>query len=130
MMNLTLARTTFRHRPFVCHANDNWCEDGNVAALLGLADEAASDVLRAVDETHAASDPGWRFPMWHTGGGDARQNACISSVRLLSLRSMMPGLSTDCTNDDAAEHTPPDTALDAAAAQQARADLGVSGVAF
>ena len=36
MMNLSLARTTFRHRPFVCHANDNWCEDGNVAALLGL----------------------------------------------------------------------------------------------
>ena len=52
-------------------------------------------------------------------------HAIASLALLLTL-----GLSADGTNDDAAEHTPPDNALDAAAAQQARADLGVSGVAF
>ena len=84
MMNLSLARTTFRDRPFVCHANSDWCEDGNVAALLGLTDEAASDVLSAVSPSLAASDPGWRFPMWHTGGGDVRQKR-TPSARLRPL---------------------------------------------
>ena len=53
----------------------------------------------------------------------------ISAIAFLAFLLTL-GLSADGTNDDATEYTPPDTALDAAAAQQARADLGVSGVAF
>ena len=71
----------------------------------------------------AVSDVAYRW--WRCQTKTDSICAIASLARLLTL-----GLSADGTNDDAAEHTPPDTALDAAAAQQARADLGVSGVAF
>jgi hypothetical protein len=66
------AKRTFTHRPFVCHANEYWCEDGNVAALLGLASEAAADVMSAVSRPMMLQSavPGWRFPSWRAGGGD------------------------------------------------------------
>ena len=70
----------------------------------------------------AVSDVAYR---WWRCQTKTDSSAIASLALLLTL-----GLSADGTNDDAAEHTPPDTALDAAAAQQARADLGVSGVAF
>ena len=67
LMNMSLARTTFAQRMFVCDANAFWCEDGNVASLLGLAEEAGRDVLAAVSPYLSQTSPGWRFPIWHGG---------------------------------------------------------------
>ena len=92
VMNLTTAKRTFARRPFVCHANSIWCEDGNVAALLGLADEAAADVLRAVSSSliHQADHlPGWRFPSWRAGGGDTAPSMMPQSILRQTLHSML-----------------------------------------
>ena len=86
LMNLTLARATFAHRPFPCHANSFWCEDGNVAALLGLTNEAAYDVLAAC---MVPTDPGWRFPIWHGGGGDTVPTMMPQSILRQTLHSMV-----------------------------------------
>ena len=91
LMNMTRAKRTFAQRPFPCHANTNWCEDGNVAALLGLADEAATDVMSAVSSSllHQATVPGWRFPSWRSGGGDTVPCMMPQSILRQTLHNML-----------------------------------------
>ena len=89
LMNMSIARTTFAHRPFPCGANAFWCEDGNVAALLGLADEAGADVLAATSKALSATQPGWTFPIWHSGGGDTTPTMMPQSIMRQTLHSML-----------------------------------------
>jgi hypothetical protein len=89
LMNMTVAKTTFENRPFPCHYNGFWCEDGNVAALLGLAEEAGRDVLGAVTPSLSQSSPGWRFPAWHAGGGDTTPSMMPQAILRQTLHSML-----------------------------------------
>lgn len=92
LMNATLASTTYNNRPFPCGVNrhgyllDAWCEDGNVAAMLGLADQAAAQVLAAL--TYPSTE-GWRFPGWHSGGGDNTPTMMPQSVLRQTMHSML-----------------------------------------
>merc|ERR1712185_822923 len=86
---MSLARITFAHRMFVCNANQFWCEDGNVAAALGLAENAGADVLAAVSKSLSKTSPGWRFPIWHAGGGDTTPSMMPQSILRQTLHSML-----------------------------------------
>ena len=85
-MSLDTARATYAHRPFPRGFNDNWCEDGNVAALLGFHVDAAADVLGATTVPNAV---GWRFPTWHAGGGDTVPTMMPQSIMRQTLHSML-----------------------------------------
>lgn len=89
LMDLEVARATYAHRMFPCTANEYWCEDGNVAALLGLADEARNAVLAAVSSALLKTSPGWRFPLWHAGGGDTTPSMMPQSILRQTLHSML-----------------------------------------
>jgi hypothetical protein len=89
VMDIGVARTTFKERMFVCDANQYWCEDSNVAALLGLGDEAGADVLKAVSVYLSKTSPGWRFPIWHAGGGDTTPSLMPQSILRQSLHAMI-----------------------------------------
>ena len=89
LMNMSVARATFAHRMFPCDANLWWCEDGNLAALLGLAEQARHDVLAAVSTQLVKTSPGWRFPLWHSGGGDTTPSMMPQNILRQTLHSML-----------------------------------------
>lgn len=89
LMDLGVARATYTHRMFPCTANTDWCEDGNVAALLGLAEQAGESVVAAVSSALLRTSPGWRFPLWHAGGGDTTPSMMPQSILRQTLHSML-----------------------------------------
>ena len=89
LMDLAVARATYTHRMFPCTANTIWCEDGNVAALLGLTEQARAAVLAAVSSALLKTSPGWRFPLWHAGGGDTTPTMMPQSILRQTLHSML-----------------------------------------
>jgi hypothetical protein len=80
-----------------------WCEDGNLAALLGFADDAAAAVLAATNISNTPLCPtaggcaaggknfsvGWRFPNFHGGGGDSVPTMMDAEVLRQTLHAML-----------------------------------------
>ena len=57
--DITIAINNYNERPFPC--NNGWCQDVVDAALLGLTDEAAKQIL---DRAAYAPADGWKFPVF------------------------------------------------------------------
>jgi len=60
-----------------------------VASLLRLTDQARDAVLAAVSPALLKTSPGWRFPLWHAGGGDTTPTMMPQNILRQTLHSML-----------------------------------------